>query len=106
MPNSFGHLFRITTWGESHGPGIGVVIDGCPPLLPITVEEIQAELVKALRAGPVNLGAPVPANLKGQPGIFASTAEWKERGYIMNDEARAKNLPGWREWFTANIVKK
>lgn len=44
MPNSFGHLFRITTWGESHGPGIGVVIDGCPPLLPITVEEIQAEL--------------------------------------------------------------
>ena len=69
-------------------------------------KEIQAELVKALRAGPVNLGAPVPANLKGQPGIFASAAEWKERGYIMNDEARAKNLPGWREWFTANIVKK
>lgn len=69
-------------------------------------KEIQAELVKALRAGPVNLGAPVPANLRGQPGIFATTAEWKERGYIMNDEARAKNLPGWREWFTANIVKK
>jgi putative spermidine/putrescine transport system substrate-binding protein len=68
--------------------------------------EVQAELVKALRAGPVNLGAPVPANLRGQPGIFASAAEWKERGYIMNDEARAKNLPGWREWFTANIVKK
>ena len=50
--------------------------------------------------------ATVPANLKGQPGIFVSAAEWKERGYIMNDEARAKNLPGWREWFTANIVKK
>jgi putative spermidine/putrescine transport system substrate-binding protein len=69
-------------------------------------KEVQAELVKTLRAGPVNLGATVPANLKGQPGIFSSTAEWKERGYIMNDEARAKNLPGWREWFTANIVKK
>ena len=69
-------------------------------------KEIQTELVKALRAGPVNLGATVPANLKGQPGIFSSTAEWKERGYIMNDEARAKNLPGWREWFTANVVKK
>ena len=39
----------------------------------------------------------VPANLKGQPGIFLSAAEWKDRGYIMNDEARAKNLPGWRE---------
>ena len=69
-------------------------------------KEIQSELVKALRAGPVNAGAAVPANLKGQPGIFLSPAEWKDRGYIMNDEARAKNLPGWREWFTANIVKK
>ncbi|WP_043584099.1 chorismate synthase [Geminisphaera colitermitum] len=44
MPNSFGNLFSITTWGESHGPAIGVVIDGCPPLLPITAAEIQAEL--------------------------------------------------------------
>jgi putative spermidine/putrescine transport system substrate-binding protein len=69
-------------------------------------KEIQTELVKALRAGPVNLGATVPANLKGQPGVFASAAEWKQRGYIMNDDARAKNLPAWREWFTANIVKK
>lgn len=44
MPNSFGHLFRITTWGESHGPAIGVTVDGCPPRLPITAGEIQAEL--------------------------------------------------------------
>ena len=44
MPNSFGKLFTITTWGESHGPAVGVVIDGCPPNLPLTVEEIQAEL--------------------------------------------------------------
>ena len=44
MPNSFGKLFTITTWGESHGPAVGVVIDGCPPGLPLTVEEIQAEL--------------------------------------------------------------
>jgi len=44
MGNSFGSLFRISTWGESHGGGIGVVVDGCPPRLPISVEEIQAEL--------------------------------------------------------------
>jgi chorismate synthase len=44
MPNSFGKLFTISTWGESHGPGIGVVIDGCPPRLPLVAEEIQAEL--------------------------------------------------------------
>lgn len=42
--NSFGKVFTISTWGESHGAGVGVVIDGCPPLLPITTEEIQAEL--------------------------------------------------------------
>ena len=42
--NSFGTMFRVTTFGESHGPAVGVVIDGCPPRLPITVEEIQLEL--------------------------------------------------------------
>lgn len=44
MPNTFGKLFSITTWGESHGGGVGVVIDGCPPRLPLTAVEIQAEL--------------------------------------------------------------
>lgn len=44
MGNTFGHLFRITTWGESHGGGVGVVIDGCPPNLEITSAEIQTEL--------------------------------------------------------------
>ncbi len=44
MGNTFGHLFRITTWGESHGGGVGVVIDGCPPGLDITPREIQNEL--------------------------------------------------------------
>ncbi len=44
MGNSFGKLFSISTWGESHGPGVGVIIDGCPPRLPITAEEIQVEL--------------------------------------------------------------
>lgn len=42
--NTFGQLFRITTFGESHGGGVGVVIDGCPPGLEITKEEIQKEL--------------------------------------------------------------
>ena len=42
--NSFGHLFRFTTWGESHGPALGVVIDGCPPNLPVSVQDIQNEL--------------------------------------------------------------
>lgn len=44
MPNSFGKLFQISTWGESHGPSVGVVVDGCPPALPLTEAEIQADL--------------------------------------------------------------
>ncbi|WP_316861419.1 chorismate synthase [uncultured Cohaesibacter sp.] len=42
--NSFGHLFRVTTWGESHGPAIGCTVDGCPSLIGITREEIQRDL--------------------------------------------------------------
>lgn len=44
MGNSFGHLFRITTFGESHGGGVGVVIDGCPPQLDLCEGDIQADL--------------------------------------------------------------
>src|ERR1700719_2564894 len=44
MGNTFGQLFRVTTFGESHGGGIGVVIDGCPPKIDISEAEIQREL--------------------------------------------------------------
>jgi chorismate synthase len=42
--NTFGHLFRVTTFGESHGVAIGCVVDGCPPLIPLTADEIQRDL--------------------------------------------------------------
>jgi len=42
--NSFGRVFRISTWGESHGGGVGVTLDGCPPRLQITRDEIQVDL--------------------------------------------------------------
>src|ERR1043166_4015297 len=44
MGNTFGQFFRVTTFGESHGGGIGVVIDGCPPKIDISAAEIQREL--------------------------------------------------------------
>lgn len=44
--NTFGRLFRVTTWGESHGPAIGAVIDGCPPGLELSPAEIEAELAR------------------------------------------------------------
>ena len=44
--NTFGHLFRVTTWGESHGPALGCVVDGCPPGLPLEAADIQGYLDK------------------------------------------------------------
>jgi chorismate synthase len=44
--NTFGHLFRVTTWGESHGPAIGCVVDGCPPGIPLSEADIQPFLDK------------------------------------------------------------
>jgi len=42
--NTFGHMFRVTTFGESHGAALGCVVDGCPPRIPLTVEDIQLDL--------------------------------------------------------------
>lgn len=44
--NTFGRLLRVTTWGESHGPALGAVIDGCPPRLALSVDDIQADLAR------------------------------------------------------------
>lgn len=57
VPNTFGKLFTISTWGESHGPGVGVVLDGCPPGLPLTAEEIQSELDRR-RPGQSDISTP------------------------------------------------
>ena len=48
MGSSFGDLFRISTFGESHGGGVGVIVEGCPPRLDLDVEAIQAELDQKL----------------------------------------------------------
>jgi chorismate synthase len=55
--NSFGRAFVVTTFGESHGPALGVVVDGCPPRLPLRVEDIQRELDRR-RPGQSSLTSP------------------------------------------------
>jgi chorismate synthase len=57
MSSSFGQAFRITTFGESHGGGVGVVVDGCPPRLSISLEEIQRDLDRR-RPGQSHLTTP------------------------------------------------
>ncbi len=44
MANTFGHLYRVTTWGESHGGGVGAVVDGCPPQIALSEKDIQPDL--------------------------------------------------------------
>ncbi|MCE2390967.1 MAG: chorismate synthase [Proteobacteria bacterium] len=57
MGSSFGHLFRIHTWGESHGGGVGVIVDGCPPRIPLELSDIQVELDRR-RPGQSRLTSP------------------------------------------------
>ncbi len=57
MGSSFGQLFRIHSWGESHGGGVGVVVDGCPPRIPLSVDDIQPELDRR-RPGQSTLTSP------------------------------------------------
>lgn len=75
--NSSGTLFRITTWGESHGKAIGVVIDGCPAGLPITDGEINAEL--SLRQGGRNPWV-TPRGEKDEAQIYSGVFEGKTTG--------------------------
>lgn len=75
--NSFGTIFKITTWGESHGKAVGVVIDGCPAGLPITNEEITAAL--AMRA-PGRSPYTSPRNEEDQAEILSGVFEGKTTG--------------------------
>ena len=52
--NTFGKIFRFTTWGESHGPAIGCVVDGCPPNIPLSEKDIQTDMDRR-RPGQSNL---------------------------------------------------
>lgn len=70
--NSFGRIFRITTWGESHGPALGVVIDGCPPSIPLAPEDIQRDLDRRKPGGGGHLASPrrEPDRVEILSGVF------------------------------------
>ncbi len=77
--NTFGHLFRFTSFGESHGAAIGCVVDGCPPRIPITAEEIQADLDKR-RPGQSRFTTQrqEPDAVKILSGVFTDEASGKQ----------------------------
>src|SRR2546428_1411058 len=88
--NTFGHLFRITTWGESHGGGVGVVVDGCPPRIALTEAEIQPDLDRR-RPGQSKITTPRKESDRVQ--ILSGTFEGKTLGtpicmWVKNEDAR------------------
>ena len=90
MGNSFGHLFRITTWGESHGGGVGVVVDGCPPRLRLTEADIQPDLDRR-RPGQSKIVTPRKESDTVQ--ILSGTFEGRTLGtpismWVKNEDAR------------------
>jgi chorismate synthase len=92
MPNSFGTLFTITTWGESHGPAVGVIVDGCPPRLPIAAEEIQLELD---RRRPGQSDIVTPRKEEDRVEILAGIFEGKTTGHPISLLVRnADQRPG------------
>src|SRR5438128_2694914 len=92
MANSFGQLFRITTWGESHGGGVGVVVDGCPPRLKLTEADIQPDLDRR-RPGQSKIVTPRKELDKVQ--ILSGTFEGQTLGtpismWVKNEDARSE----------------
>ncbi|MEW6305032.1 MAG: chorismate synthase [Verrucomicrobiota bacterium] len=90
MGNTFGHLFRITTWGESHGGGVGVVVDGCPPRLALTEADIQPDLDRR-RPGQSSIVTPRKEGDRVQ--ILSGTFEGKTLGtpismWVKNEDMR------------------
>lgn len=90
MANTFGTLFRITTWGESHGGGVGVVVDGCPPRLALTEADIQPDLD---RRRPGQSKIVTPRKEADRVQILSGTFEGKTLGtpislWVRNEDAR------------------
>jgi chorismate synthase len=90
MGSSFGTLFRIATWGESHGGSVGVVVDGCPAGLPLTVEEIQRELD---RRRPGQSAITTPRKEPDQVSLLSGVHEGRTLGTpiamnVLNKDAR------------------
>jgi len=92
MANSFGQLFRITTWGESHGGGVGVVVDGCPPRLKLTEADIQPDLD---RRRPGQSKIVTPRKEADTVQILSGTFEGKTLGtpismWVKNEDTRSE----------------
>ncbi|MFN7097376.1 MAG: chorismate synthase, partial [Gammaproteobacteria bacterium] len=91
--NSFGQLFRVTTFGESHGPALGCIIDGCPPGMALTAADIQQELERR-RSGtsPYTSQRREPDAVKILSGVFNDVTTGTPIGLLIeNTDAKSKD---------------
>lgn len=91
--NTFGKVFRVTTWGESHGPAVGAVIDGCPPGLPLEAADIQQEMD---RRRPGKGGGESPRQEPDRVEILSGIFEGRTTGtpislLVSNKDAHSKS---------------
>jgi chorismate synthase len=101
MGSTFGHLFRITTFGESHGGAVGVVVDGCPPRLELSVEEIQRDLDRR-RPGQSRITSPrdEPDRAEILSGIFeARTLGSPIAILVRNTDARPNAYKAFKDTY-------
>ncbi len=99
--NTFGQVFKVTTWGESHGPALGAVIDGCPPRLPLTAADIQAELARR-RPGVQAHASPrrEPDQVEILSGVFDGLTTGTPISLIIyNRDVRSQDYEALREVF-------
>ena len=99
--NTFGHLFRVTTFGESHGPALGCILDGCPPGLDLVEEDIQPYLDKRR---PGQSKYTTQRQEKDQVKILSGTFEGKTTGtsiglLIENTDQRSKDYGDIKDKF-------
>ncbi len=101
MGSSFGQLFKISTWGESHGGGVGVVVDGCPPLIDLSEADLQVDLN---RRRPGQSEITTPRNEADQAEILSGVFEGKTLGtpiavLVRNKDARPEAYSEMSEKF-------
>jgi len=101
MLSTFGHLFRITTFGESHGGGVGVVVDGCPPGVPFSLSEVQAELD---RRKPGQSILTTPRQEADQAHVLSGVFEGKTLGtpiaiLVHNKDARPSSYESFKDMY-------
>lgn len=92
--NTFGRLFRLTTFGESHGPGLGGIVDGCPSGIPLSEEDMQKELDRRRpgQGGPAATARKEPDRIRIMSGVFEGMTTGTPIGFIIeNTDQRSRD---------------